>query len=270
MKAPEAIDALSEKEREALRLLLAGHDAKSSARKLGVSHHAIHDRLRHARQKLGTTGSREAALLLRESESQTPDSLVHEPLGAEATAPSPDDRSSADMKRPGASRSQWRMKGLIIMSIGTLVVAAVIALNGQGDPLRKNAEAVEAGAPAESVAQARARSDAAARAFLALVDGRDADASYRAAAPAFRDAHGFALWELAVALHASQGGAHRRTLVDVKRDDDPADPRHEAEETLTFETTMLNGERKYERLVMVRIGDVWQVAQIGFEKLDES
>lgn len=38
MKADQAIDTPSGKEREALRLLLAGHDAKSSARKLGVWH----------------------------------------------------------------------------------------------------------------------------------------------------------------------------------------------------------------------------------------
>jgi DNA-binding CsgD family transcriptional regulator len=268
MKGPEAIDALSEKEREALRLLLAGHDAKSSARKLGVSHHAIHDRLRHARQKLGTTGSRQAALLLSEWERRTPDTVVHEPFGAEATAPSPDDPSSADLKRPGSSRSQRRMKGLVIMSICILAVAAAIAIGSQGDPLRKNAETAEAGTTAEQSAQARANSDTAARAFLALIDARDAEASYQAAAPTFREAHGFPLWELAVAIHASQGGAQRRTLVDVRRDVAPANPRHEALETLTFDTIMLNGERKTERLVMARIDGVWQLAQIDFEKVE--
>jgi hypothetical protein len=102
---------------------------------------------------------------------------------------------------------------------------------------------------------------------LALV-ARDAEGSYRAAASTFREAHGFPLWELGVAIHASQGGARRRTLVDVEYDVAPANPLHEALETLTFDTVMLNGDRKSERLVMARIGGVWQVAQIDFEKVD--
>ena len=44
---------LTEKEKEALRLLLAGHDAKSSARELDISVHTLNDRLRSARRKLG-------------------------------------------------------------------------------------------------------------------------------------------------------------------------------------------------------------------------
>ena len=44
---------LSEREKEALRLLLVGHDAKSIATMLGLSVHTINDRLRDARRKLG-------------------------------------------------------------------------------------------------------------------------------------------------------------------------------------------------------------------------
>ena len=56
-----SIDALTEKEKDALRLLLRGHDAKSSAQALGLSVHTVNERLREARRKLGTTSSREAA-----------------------------------------------------------------------------------------------------------------------------------------------------------------------------------------------------------------
>ena len=133
MKPDEGIDALSEKEREALRLLLAGHDAKSSAQKLGVSHHAIHDRLRRARQKLGTTGSRQAALLLSEAEKRPPNSFVHEQTGGEETARSPEDPFSADLKRPASFWSQGRSKGLIIMSLSILIAATAIAIFTHGE-----------------------------------------------------------------------------------------------------------------------------------------
>lgn len=288
MKSDEAIDALSEKEREALRLLLAGHDAKSSARKLGVSHHAIHDRLRRAREKLGTTGSRQAALLLCAAETATPDSLVHEPFGGEATAASPEDPSSANTKRPGSSGSQRRNKGLIIMSVSILIAAAALAITSHGDAPWKNAEAVVARTsgpaavvaspgqattivrPVERLAPARARSATAARAFMVLVDAGDAAASYAAAAPTLRNAHSFDLWRLGVAIRASDGGAQRRTLVAAERDSHPADPGHEALEILTFETIMLNGERKSERLVMALVDGGWRAAKIDVEDANEN
>ncbi len=287
MNPDEGIDALSEKEREALRLLLAGHDAKSSAQELGVSHHAIHDRLRRARQKLGTTGSRQAALLLSEAEKGPPKSFVHELAGGEVTAHSPEDPSSADLKRPVPFWSQRRSKGLIIMSLSILIAAAAIALNTHGESLRKNAEAIEdptlgskavitkptptanLGHPAEKIPAGRAKSEAAARKFMDLIDAGEADASYEAAAPTFRKVQGFDLWELGVALRGSEGGAQRRTLVEVERDGNPSNPVHEALEILIFDTIMLNGERKTERLVMALIDGTWQVAKIDIVDVDE-
>ncbi len=278
MQADDPIDALSEKEREALRLLLAGHDAKSSARRLGVSHHAVHDRLRRARLKLGTTGSREAALLLRASETATPDSIVHEPIGGEAVPDFPEGPSSAPLKRPGSSWSPWRGKGLILMSVSILVVAAALALNSQSGPSRTVTEvdgapgpdAVAANAPRSSspagtAAQARPRSVGAAQAFMDLVDGREAAASYEAAAPALRDAYGFGIWELGVAMHASNGGAQRRTLVGVEHDVSPSDPAYAALEILTFDTIMMNGLHRTERLVMALIDGVWRVVRFDAE-----
>lgn len=64
-----------------LRLLLAGHDAKSVARALGISVHTVNDRLRDARRKLGVSSSREAARLLAEAEQQGPQFLGAKKLG---------------------------------------------------------------------------------------------------------------------------------------------------------------------------------------------
>ena len=67
---------LSDGEKAALRLLAQGHDAKSAARELGLSVHAINERLRTARRKLGVSSSREAARLLARSRPARPNSLV--------------------------------------------------------------------------------------------------------------------------------------------------------------------------------------------------
>ena len=52
MATNEAIEALSEKEKQTLRLIVRGHDAKSTARTLGLSVHTINERLREARRKM--------------------------------------------------------------------------------------------------------------------------------------------------------------------------------------------------------------------------
>ena len=71
----EGIAELTEKEKQALRLMLRGHDAKSIARELNRSVHTVNDRLRAARRKLAVTSSREAARLLLEEEG--PEILGH-------------------------------------------------------------------------------------------------------------------------------------------------------------------------------------------------
>lgn len=284
MNVDDVSDALSEKEREALRLLLAGHDAKSTAHRLGVSHYAIHDRLRSARLKLGTSSSRQAALLLCQSENTTPDPMVHKPIGGADLPNVPEELASANMKRPGSSWVQRRKSGLIIMSVSILIVAATVAINGyavapwgsypaaSAQPvgseahINGTAQTSRGDRPAERTASIQARSDVPAREFLSLFDQGNAGASYAAAAPAFRNALGIELWELAAVIRASEGGAQRRILVDVEEDGNPANPAFQAMEILTFHTVMLNGKRSVERVVMVRIGEDWKVAAFDAEE----
>ena len=47
---PDGYDSLTEKEKETLRLVVRGHDAKSMARQLSLSVHTINERLRAARR----------------------------------------------------------------------------------------------------------------------------------------------------------------------------------------------------------------------------
>jgi DNA-binding CsgD family transcriptional regulator len=70
MAAP--IASLSEREKQVLRMLLRGHDAKSIARELGLSVYTVNDHLREARRKTGVSSSREAARRLSAAEEDIP------------------------------------------------------------------------------------------------------------------------------------------------------------------------------------------------------
>src|SRR3546814_16415269 len=89
------IQALTEKEKETLRLLVDGHDAKSMARHLGLSVHAINERLRDARRKMSASSSREAARPLREIEGRHPEILRDKALGEAAAAPGMEDMTAS-------------------------------------------------------------------------------------------------------------------------------------------------------------------------------
>ncbi|MEN3971772.1 helix-turn-helix transcriptional regulator [Sphingomicrobium sp. XHP0235] len=244
------IDDLSEKEREALRLLLAGHDAKSSARELGISHHAINDRLRSARRKLGTSSSREAALALAETEGETPEPLVHKPLGDDRDYPTDDDGADASLKRRLSLRSPMRRKGIIVM------------MSIADDVSRADTH------PVQSVTPTSAQSSAPALDFLTKLDAGDAKGTYAAAAPSLRESYNFDIWELGVLMNRMKGGAAQRTLTKVERIEKPANPDHERLEILTFDTARLDGERRIERIVMARTGGAWKVAKIDVDNPD--
>ncbi|AMO71042.1 helix-turn-helix transcriptional regulator [Sphingorhabdus sp. M41] len=82
-------DNLNENEKEALRLLLLGHDAKTAAQEIDVTPNVINERLRSARQKLEVTSSRAAARMLAEHEGFEPKYFVPKKIGI-ATKPESD------------------------------------------------------------------------------------------------------------------------------------------------------------------------------------
>src|SRR3954463_333948 len=90
MAVKDGFGALTEKEKQTLRLIVRGHDAKSIARSLGLSVHTINERLRDARRKLEVSSSREAARLLLEAEggyvSPAPDCAGDREIRADARA----------------------------------------------------------------------------------------------------------------------------------------------------------------------------------------
>src|SRR3546814_18394369 len=94
MRATQGINALTEKEKQTLRLIVRGHDAKSIARNLDLSVHTINERLRDARRKLTVSSSREAARLLFDAEGEPPNPSGDTNIGEAVTAPDEIGRAS--------------------------------------------------------------------------------------------------------------------------------------------------------------------------------
>lgn len=124
----DRLQALSGREVEVLRLLLAGHDAKSVARLLSLSVHTVNDRLRNARRKLGVSSSREAARLLAQKEQQRHDFFAPERFGVPAPLlqQHPRERETSGRVRPSFA---WIAGGMLLMSLTT---AALLFATGWG------------------------------------------------------------------------------------------------------------------------------------------
>jgi len=173
--------SLSEKEKQTLRLLLTGYDAKSMARHLGLSVHTINERLRDARRKLGTSSSREAARLLREVEAQDPELLGDKDLG---DAPAP---ATAQMApQPARGDGNLRRTGWIVGGLVMTISLALLALSALSGPSQAPAVPLAAAAAPVATQASEAAAVDAARQFLALLDRDDWAASYQATHQSFK------------------------------------------------------------------------------------
>ncbi|MGZ2412035.1 DNA-binding CsgD family transcriptional regulator [Sphingomonas sp. F9_3S_D5_B_2] len=114
-------EVLSDREKAVLRLLAQGHDAKSTARELGISVHAVNERLRSARRKLGVSSSRTAARLLVSSKGPGSDSLVHKKIGLAVPQPT-DEAESQDRK------GDKHTLALAVGGVCTMLLAVIIAV----------------------------------------------------------------------------------------------------------------------------------------------
>jgi DNA-binding CsgD family transcriptional regulator len=187
------IDALSEKEKDALRLILRGHDAKSSARELGLSVHTVNERLREARRKLGVTSSREAARRLLAKEGETPERLGDKGLGDASGAPPAADITASATRRRAGRRLAFILAGVTAMSLifAALLLPASPFLVLAPSALTETVAGAEPQTAAPSEAEAAAR---AAEAFLVMIDeSRWAD-SYAATGAEFRRLNTLKAW----------------------------------------------------------------------------
>ena len=244
----EGYDALTDKEKETLRLMVRGHDAKSAATALELSVHTINERLRAARRKLEVTSSREAARLVFEREG--PENSVDEDFGDAAGHTHDDDREVPETRHTGGwgkGRTAALLTGVLLMSLlaAAMLLTTPIAPEGAGSP------------ETETIAR-NASLEAAAREWLALVEAEDWEASYAATAASFRQANTLELWsETAASVQGDLGRTVSRQFVGA---DDVPSP--QGITIVKFRTDYTERQGVIETLSMVYEDGVWKVAGI--------
>lgn len=247
--ATEGVHTLTEKEKQTLRLIVRGHDAKSTARSLGLSVHTINERLRDARRKMAVSSSREAARLLLEAEGD-PDFLGDVQIGADA-APAPVDHNTAPISGVG------RATGTPRIIIGVLVMTLILGLLA----LVALPQAVPAPPAATAATQPSEAADAA-RAWLALIDRSDWAASYRGTGASFRKLNTLQAWtQTSEKMRARFGAAGTRTL--IGQEDVPAPPRGYT--VVKFRTSFANKPDAVETITLDREKGVWRVFGVYVE-----
>lgn len=203
--------ALTEKEKQALRLLVTGYDAKSMARHLGLSVHTVNERLRDARRKLSVSSSREAARMLREAESGPPELLGDKQLGdahVPDTAQMPLQPAQGDGNR---RRAGWIVGGLVMTF--SLALLAMSALSG---PSQVPAVPVAAAPAVSPTPASEAAAIDAARQFLVLLDRDDWSASWQATHQSFKLLNTVEWWsDVSRKVRGEMGTASSRQLLTV-------------------------------------------------------
>ncbi len=245
--------SLSEKEKQTLRLLLAGHDAKSMARHLGLSVHTINERLRDSRRKLGASSSREAARLLHETEANTPESIGDRVFGdvrlSDADEKSAQSVASTQLPR----RTIWFAGGFAMLILAFAVFAlSVPAPIAEAPPAPVIASAAQAETPAVQ----------AARQWLEMGDIGDWKGSWAATGASFRKVNTLALWtSVSEKVRVPLGNVVSRALIGA--DEVPTPP--DGNTVVKFRTAFANRAEAVETIALRREEGRWKVVGIFIE-----
>lgn len=253
--------SLTEKEKQTLRLIVRGHDAKSIARKLDLSVHTINERLRDARRKMVVSSSREAARLLLEAE------------GGDVTPEYSGDTAIGEARRinlvkhdiapiPGVEQPHRRspmITGAIIMTVA-LGLLALTTLPSSTTPTPSTNPA-----PTQ-VAMRDAATDlaipevvTAARRFLTLIEQKCWEDSYAATGTAFRKLNTLEVWtQVSEEVHARYGATVSRTL--LSQQNLPAPPA--GYEVIKFRTVYANKQQAVETVTLDRENGKWVVVGV--------
>jgi len=240
---PPGPDTLTPREKQALRLLARGHDAKSAARDLGLSVHTVNDRLRDARRKLGVSSSREAARLLLAAESEAPEKSAPQEIGD--AGPAPPAQSPTRPGRGGPLRPVLAAAGVfaVILSLSLLMLTPQAART-----------------PAAPAAAAAAHpAETAARRFLELVDRGRWEESWRATGTEFRRLNTAAAWTRASErVRVPLGPVTGRAF--LSHEAVPAPPA--GVEVVKFRTGFANRTDVTETVALVEEGGEWRVVGV--------
>lgn len=247
----DAIDLLTDKEKETLRLIVRGHDAKSCAREQGLSVHTINERLRVSRRKLDVTSSREASRILLEHEAGPDKNLGYEDLG-DARSPShaASDNPSARWWMAGRRPALWITGGFImsILLAALLLPASPISLVAADTPSRPENSYADAARSAEQ--------------WLELVDAGRWEESYAATGAQFRDLNTLEGWSAAArSVHEPLGAVVTRDL--IANEFVPAPPN--GYQLVKFRSAYANGGQQVETLSLSWEKGSWRVVGITVE-----
>jgi len=241
------LDALTEKEKQTLRLIVRGHDAKSVAVTLGLSVHTINERLRDARRKLAVSSSREAARLLLDAEA--PENLGDTRIGDDGRAAANDVGEAPVIGAGTARRRLPILIGVMLMTFALGLLALALVPGTTQAP------------PAATTAPATPASDAA-RAFLELVDAGRWDASYARFGAAFRKINSEQVWsEVSQRVRPPLGAVVSRTV--LSRETIPVPPA--GVEMIKFRTRFATGGDKVETVTLNQEGADWKVVGVTIE-----
>ncbi|MCP1472020.1 DNA-binding CsgD family transcriptional regulator [Sphingobium sp. OAS761] len=256
MRMREGCAALTEKEKQTLRLMVRGHDAKSIARDLGLSVHTINERLRDARRKMAVSSSREAARLLLEAEggekgSPAPDSLGDTEIGGDGAVRRADQDSAPTVGAGRPHRPTRIIIGAALMTL-TLGLLAFAALTDVTAP------------PAPAVARSIVETPVVdtARRWLALVDQGRWDESYRETGSSFRKLNSAQTWaRVSEEVRPPLGTVTSRIL--ISQQDLPAPPA--GYQVVKFRTQFSNKADAVETVTLEREAQQWRVVGVTIE-----
>ena len=119
---------LTPRQKENLRLLIRGFDAKSIAKELAISVHTVTEHLREARRRLGVSNSREAARLLEAADARPPNNMGPNTMGVGE----PTVTSSFELQTTTKRRLVYI--GAVIMIVFAAVALTLAFLNDETGP----------------------------------------------------------------------------------------------------------------------------------------
>ena len=247
-----ASNVLSEKEKETLRLIVRGHDAKSIARHFNLSVHTVNERLRDARRKMAVSSSREAARQLFDQEGATHKSLGDTLSGEAATPVAVEQVVPPENGGKRTRRSVLIISGVVLMSL-ILALAAVTSLP-QATPSPTDST------PSATVSDAEV--EGAARQFLTLIDQGKWDASYALTTDSFHRVNTAKVWaDVSEKVRPPLGAMKSRIF--LSHDDVPAPPA--GYEVVKFRTSFANKPNAIEKVSLERSANGWRVAGVWIE-----
>jgi len=246
---PEAINTLTEREKETLRLLLRGHVAKTIARAQGVSVHTVNERLRDARRKLKVSSSRDAARLLSEAEDESPNSLVDKEIGVFRT-----DGERPNRRPMARYRLAWLGGGMLIMSMFIAVAMLSSALQIGTSSDIQGAASVPDAVPTDPLAVEAARN------WVTLVDNAQWQRSWETAAILFKSQISADQWASAIqTVRQPIGAVASRTLQSATRTKSlPGAPAGDYV-VMQFQTNFANKANAVETITVVHADSQWTV-----------